>query len=137
MKARQLSNKIKWAAVLLAAALHPILLSSLFPIVGERCNLVIVLAPFLAVWFFSVKLSILFLSLNALVTWVVFALVGNEGLISGLTKDAIVFIIVTGLCFALDRFRRYFEKGKALELELERLREPISRDDSESLTGTR
>jgi hypothetical protein len=38
-------SRIKRLVVLSLVAMHPVLLSLLFPIVGERSNLVIVLAP--------------------------------------------------------------------------------------------
>jgi hypothetical protein len=59
--------------VLVAAVLHPLLLILLFPIVGERANLTIVFAPFAAAWLFSLRLSMVFLLLNALGTSAVFA----------------------------------------------------------------
>jgi hypothetical protein len=121
-----LSKKVRWAIVLIAAAMHPILLVLLFPTLGERANLVIVPAPLAAAWLFSFGLSMVFLLLNSVVTAVVFSYLANSGPKEGLPKSIVAVLIVSLLCFGVDRLRRYLDKGRAMEAELEKIRDQDS-----------
>ena len=122
MKRPGVSTKAKWATVLLAAALHPILLILLFPLVGERANSVMVLAPFAATWLFSLRFSIVFLLVNAVGTSAVFAHLTHAGQREGLTKSAVAAFIVGMLCFGIDGIKRYLDKGIAMQAEIEEIR---------------
>jgi hypothetical protein len=108
--------------VFVAAALHPVLLTLLFPALGDRSNLVIVMAPVAAAWLFSFGISMIFVLLNNLSTAVVFTHLAGSGPRDGLPKSIVAVLVVSMLCFGVDRLRRYIDKGRAMESELEKIR---------------
>jgi hypothetical protein len=125
MTAKHSSAEIKkWIVVITAALLHPVLVYILFPVLGEKSNLVIVTAPFFAAWFFSLRLSILLLAINAVGTAVLFSRLSDAGPGDGLPKAVVTLVIIGALCFGLNRLKRYFDKGSAMADELEKLRDP-------------
>ena len=120
MKMQRVSSKAKWATVLTAAALHPVLLILLIPMIGERANLAMVLAPFAATWLFSLRLGMVFLLLNAVGTSVVFAHLDltHAGPREGLTKTAVAVFIVGMICFGLNSLKRYLDRGRVMQAEI-------------------
>jgi hypothetical protein len=121
MTRQQAATKARWATVLVAAASHPVLLMLLFPLVGERANWTMVLAPFAAAWLFSLWLSMVLLLLNAVSTSVVFAHLTHAGPREGLAKSAIAVFVVGMLCCGLDGIRRYLDRGRAMQSEIEKI----------------
>lgn len=125
MTAKHSSSKIqKWVVVVTATLFHPMLVYFLFPVVGEKSNLVIVLAPFLAAWWFGLPLSLLLLVINAFVTGVIFSRLSDAGPGDGLPKAVVSLAVIGALCFGLNRLKHYLDKGKVMADELEKLRDP-------------
>ncbi len=111
-------------AVLFATALHPVFLVLCFPMVRERANLEMVLAPLLAVWLFGLRHGLVFLFVNSITTGVVFAQLTGVGPREGIVKSLVAIVVASMLCIVLFRIKRYLEQGKAMEAEIEKLREP-------------
>jgi hypothetical protein len=116
------SKKVKWIAVVAAAALHPLLLCLLFPVFGERSNLVVVIAPLVATLLFSWRIGAAFALLNAVVTAVVLTHLADAGPEDGPPKALVAVAVVTAICFGVDRLKRFAQKTRSMKEELDRLR---------------
>lgn len=118
----QNTSPIKWAVVLILVALHPVLLYLLVPVVGERINLAIVIAPVVTTWLFGWRAAAAVILANAVSTAVVFSLLMEMSSKEGLPKSIATVLILGVLCFVVDRVKRYIDKGKSMAKELEELR---------------
>ena len=118
------SSTKKWALVLFAAAMHPVLLYVLFPLFGERSNLVIVIAPLLATVLFRWWIGAIFTIVNAIGTAVMFSLIAGNGAEEGRSKALVAVLITVAICFVVDLVKRFIQKGRDMQAELDQLRNP-------------
>jgi riboflavin transporter FmnP len=111
-------------AILFATALHPAFLVLCFPVMRERANLEMVLAPLLAVWLLGLRHGLVILLVNSISTGAVFANLTGAGPREGIFKSLVAIVVASMLCIVLFGIKRYLEQGKAMEAEIEKLREP-------------
>ncbi len=114
-------DKKKWLTVVGLGLLHPILLSALFPIVGEPANLVTFVGPLLATWLFGWQIGIPIALTNAVISAIVFSILGGQGA-DGRPMGVVFFLAVSGLCLITHLARRFVNKSKLMKEELENLR---------------
>jgi hypothetical protein len=94
----------------------------LVPLAGERANWTMALAPFAAAWLFSLRLSMVFLLLNAVGTSAVFAHLTQIEPREGLTKSTVAVFIVGMLCSGSHGIKRCLDRGRAMQAEIEAIR---------------
>jgi hypothetical protein len=108
--------------VLSLAILHPAWLVLMLPVLGDRANLESIVAPLTAVWLLSLRTGLVILLANAIGTSVVFAHLAHQGPREGLPRTFIATFIMAMFCWAVDHARQYFDKGRLIRDEIERMR---------------
>lgn len=119
---RPLSKTKRWVTVLALAVLHPAWLVLMLPVLGDRANMESIVAPLAAVWLLNLRTGLVVLLANAVGSGIVFAHLAHEGPREGLPKTLIATFIMAVFCWIVDRARQYFEKGRLMRDEIERMR---------------
>jgi hypothetical protein len=123
---RPLSKAARWAAVLVATLFHPAWLVLMLPVLGDAANLESVVAPLLTVWLFRLRAGLVILLANVISSCIVFARLAHQGPREGLPRTFIATFIMASLCWLVDRARQYFDKGRLMRDEIERMRNSSS-----------
>jgi two-component system cell cycle sensor histidine kinase/response regulator CckA len=116
-----LSTKTRWAVVLGATLMHPLLLYLMIPVFGETSNVVSLIAPITATWLFSLGVGIAVTLINVSVSVVMFKYMMTMGP-EGRPKAIISAFVIVAICFFAKKIRRYMEQRKAIEEELNQAR---------------
>ena len=120
-KKNRFSRGWQWVLVVALAAIHPVALYTLFPVLGEVSNVVVVIAPVVATIFFGWRVGFLFTPINVIASAVVFSQVfhfGNAG--DGRIKAMISAVLIALLCLGVDRLRQFNRQRKIMLEELKR-----------------
>ncbi len=123
---RPLSKTKRWMTVLSLATLHPLWLVLMLPVLGDRANVESIVAPLAAVWLLNLRTGLVVLLANALGTSIVFARLAHQGPREGLPRTFIATFIMAMFCWVVDRARQYFEKGRLMREEIEKMRNSAS-----------
>jgi len=112
---KPLSTRAKWGVVLAVAVGHPILLLTLYPIVGEAINFVGLAAPVVAALLISFRVGALLVVVNTVVSGFVFTYLTGMQFKEGLPKAIVSVVVTAAVCFGADRLRHFIEQRRAME----------------------
>lgn len=115
-------KRAKWAVVLVIVVLHPVLLRYLFPVFGEPCNLVVLIAPVVVTLMFGWRLGVVVTLVNVVVSGVMFRRLVGMGHQEGLPKGVVSALVAVAVCLGMDRLRRFIEQRRAMKEELQEAR---------------
>jgi len=108
-----LSRRAKWIIVLALTAAHPALLLVLQPIVGEASNSLLLAGPVIATLLFSLRMGVLFIFINTVVSGFVFTYLGMSGE-EGRPKALVSLLVTVTVCWGANRLRHFIEQRRAM-----------------------
>ncbi|MFZ5897258.1 MAG: hybrid sensor histidine kinase/response regulator [Myxococcota bacterium] len=109
-----LSRRARWSIVVALTVAHPALLFGLRPIVGEASNLLALAGPVIATLLLSIRVGVLCIFINTVVSGVIFTHFGMSGE-EGRPKAVVSLFVTAIICWGADRLRHFIEQRRAME----------------------
>jgi signal transduction histidine kinase/CheY-like chemotaxis protein len=110
-----LSRKAKWAIVSMLTASHPVLLLSLYSVVGDAINTVVLAGPVVATLLLGIRIGLLCVVINATSSGFAFWLLTGMTPARGVPQGLVSLLVTTTVCWGADRLRHFIEQRKAME----------------------